>query len=101
MRRAERSESTGSSAAQPASTFERSMPAFAHTNPCAVSLMTRSPRRRRIAHRLRLDERPPRVAVVGIDRHEPALGLRHDLLGDDEAVAVERGACPARRRRRR
>ena len=29
------------------------------------------------------------VAVVGIDAHEPALGLRDDLLGDDEAVAVE------------
>ena len=43
---AERSESTGRSAAQPASTFERSMPAFAHTKPCAVSLMMRSPRRR-------------------------------------------------------
>ena len=30
----------------PCSTFERSTPAFAHTKPCAVSLMMRSPRRR-------------------------------------------------------
>ena len=48
IRRAERSESTGSSAARPASTLERSMPALAHTKPCSVSLMIRSPRRRRI-----------------------------------------------------
>ena len=29
------------------------------------------------------------VAVVGVELHEAAFGLRDDLLGDDEAVAVE------------
>lgn len=48
MRLAERSESMGKSAAHPRSTFERSIPAFAQMNPCEVSLMMRSPRRRRI-----------------------------------------------------
>ena len=48
MPRAERSGSTGSSAAQPRSTLERSIPALAHTNPCLVSVIIRSPRRRRI-----------------------------------------------------
>ena len=48
MRRAERSLSTGRSAAHPASTFDRSTPALAHTNPWRVSLMMRSPRRRRM-----------------------------------------------------
>ena len=48
MRRAERSLSSGSSAAQPSSTLDRSTPALAHTKPCLVSLMMRSPRRRRI-----------------------------------------------------
>ena len=47
-RRAERSGSSGSSTAQPSSTFERSTPAFAHTKPCVVSVMSSSPRRRRI-----------------------------------------------------
>ena len=66
-----------------------------------VSLMMRSPRRRTM--RTDSDSTSARraVEVVGIELHEPALGLRHDLLRDDEAVAVERGACPARRRRRR
>ena len=45
-RRADRSASSGRSAAHPASTLERSTPALAHTKPCFVSLMTRSPRRR-------------------------------------------------------
>ena len=46
IRRAERSESTGNSAAKPSSTLLRSMPALAHTKPCSVSEMIRSPRRR-------------------------------------------------------
>ncbi len=29
------------------------------------------------------------VAIVGIERDEAVLRLRHDLLGDDETVAVE------------
>ena len=64
------------------------MPALAHTNPWLVSVMTRSPRRRRIAHRLLLDQRLVGERVVGVDRHEPVLGLGHDLLGDDHHVAV-------------
>ena len=88
MRWAERSASTGSSAACPSSTFDRSTPAFAHTKPWRVSLMMRSPRRRSDAHRLRLDERAAGAEIGRVERHEPALGLRHDLLGDDEAVAV-------------
>ena len=48
IRRAERSLSSGSRAAQPSSTLDRSTPALAHTKPCFVSLMMRSPRRRRI-----------------------------------------------------
>ena len=36
------------------------------------------------------------VEVVGVERDEPALGLRHDLLGDDEAVAVGSGVPCAR-----
>ncbi len=48
MRRAERSLSSGSRAAKPDSTLDRSMPALAHTKPCLVSLMMRSPRRRRM-----------------------------------------------------
>ena len=46
MRRAERSLSTGSSAASPCCTFDRSMPAFAQMKPWLVSEMIRSPRRR-------------------------------------------------------
>ena len=33
----------------------------------------------------------PGVEVVGVERHQAVLGLRHDLLGDDEAVAVGEG----------
>ena len=47
IRRAERSGSSGSSAAVPSATLERSTPALAQTKPCRVSLITRSPRRRR------------------------------------------------------
>ena len=58
MRRAERSLSSGSSAAQPSSTLDRSTPALAHTKPCLVSLMMRSPRRRTMRTDSRLDDAP-------------------------------------------
>ena len=101
MRRADRSASTGSSAAHPRSTFDRSTPALAHTKPWGVSLMMRSPRRRRMRTDSGLDQRPSGGAVVGIDRYEPALGLRHDLLRDHDAVAVDQRCALCRRRRRR
>ena len=68
-RRAEPSGSSGSSVSSPSATLEASTPAFAQTNPCAVSTMTRSPRRAttrfvsaaidRIAVRGRGDACPP------------------------------------------
>ena len=63
----------------------------------AVSLMMRSPRRRTM--RTDSDSTSARRASrsSGIERHQPALGLRHDLLRDDEAVAVRRAACPCAR----
>src|SRR5262249_24089564 len=108
--RAERSASTGRSAARPASTFETSTPAFAHTNPWRGSLVTRAPRRRGARtrpgslsarppppaeppDRLGPDGRPPRRAVVAVERHQAVLGLRDDLLGDDQAVAVGEGGA--------
>ncbi len=42
-------------------------------------------------HRLPLDQRLVRQGIVGIDRHQPVLGLRHDLLGDHDDVAVDEG----------
>ena len=45
MRSAVASGSSGSSASVPSSRLEASTPAFAQTNPCRVSAMTRSPRR--------------------------------------------------------
>ena len=68
----------------PRSTFDRSMPALAQTKPCLVSLMMRSPRRRRMRTDSCSTSRLWRQRIVGVDRDEPALGLRHDLLGDDE-----------------
>ena len=91
MRRAERSLSSGSRAAQPSSTFDRSTPALAHTKPCLVSLMMRSPRRRMIRTDSRLDDRLVAPRVGGVDLGHGALGLRHDLLGDDDDVAVAGG----------
>jgi hypothetical protein len=46
-------------------------------------------------HRLRLDQAAPGVEVVLVEVDHPTLGLRHDLLGDDEAVTVleRRGLC--------
>ena len=46
IRRADRSGSTGSRAAVPAATLERSTPALAQTKPWAVSVISSSPRRR-------------------------------------------------------
>ena len=48
-------------------------------------------------HRLALDERLVAQRIVGVDRHEQAFGLRHDLLRDHEDVAVvsERPRCAA------
>src|SRR2546430_10628559 len=49
------------------------------------------------ACRLGLDERAPRFEIVGVERHEPSFGLRHDFLRDDHAIAVGQrralGAC--------
>ena len=56
MRRAERSGSTGRRAAVPLATLDRSTPALAQTNPCRVSVMSRSPRRRSDPHRLAFDQ---------------------------------------------
>ena len=43
-------------------------------------------------HRFVLDDGLVGERVVGVDRHQPALGLRDDLLGHDEHVAVEQRA---------
>ena len=42
------------------------------------------------AHRLRLDDAHSVGGVVGLDRHQAALGFGHDLLGDHDHVAVEK-----------
>ncbi len=81
-------ESIGRSAASPRCTLERSTPLLAHTKPWRVSVMTRSPRRRSDPHRFVLDDALVRQRIVGVDGHEAALGLRDDLLGHDEDVAV-------------
>ena len=83
-------------------TFEASMPPLAHTKPCGVSVMTtplsirttRAPRagrprpgarRGRSVRRTR--SASGRGSIVGqVD--DRALGLGHDLLGDDEDVVV-------------
>ena len=67
----------------------RSTPLLAHTNPWRVSVITRSPRRRRTRTGLVLDGCLVRQRVVGIDLDHTILGLADDLLGDDEHVAVE------------
>ena len=49
-------------------------------------------------HRLAGDDVAVAPRVVGIDRHQAALGLRHDLLGHDDDVAVaQRGRRVGRR----
>jgi hypothetical protein len=40
------------------------------------------------AHRLALDEGDLRPRIVVVERDEPALGLRDDLLGHDHDVAI-------------
>ena len=67
----------------PASTFDASTPAFAQTKPCAVSAITRSPRRATTRRVSALD----RVRAIGAG-HEPSLRLRHDLRRHDDDVAV-------------
>ncbi len=64
------------------------MPALAQTKPWMVSLMMRSPATAQDPHRLLLDEGLVGERVVGVDGHQAVLGLRHDLLGDDDDVAV-------------
>ncbi len=39
-------------------------------------------------HRLPFDQGLVRPRIVRVDLHQPVLGLRHDLLGDHEAVPV-------------
>ena len=100
MRRAERSESSGSSAAVPSATLDRSTPALAQTKPCRVSLITqvaaaaqdRGPTPARTSASLA-------AGVAVIERDQPAFGLRDDLLRDHDHVAVaQRGPAGARRR---
>src|SRR6185436_3005972 len=50
------------------------------------------------AHRLGLDEPGARLGIVGIEGHEAVLGLRHDLLRDDHAVAILQGRVLGRGR---
>ena len=101
MRRAERSGSTGSRAAQPSSTLERSTPALAHTKPWAVSVITRSPRRRSTRTVSASTTAWWPRGSSGSMRDQPVLGLRHDLLRDDDARRRRAGrrARPGRRRR--
>ena len=98
MRRAERSESSGSSAAQPSSTFDRSIAGVGADEPVLgladdeVAAAAEDP------HRLPLDDRLVRPGVVGVDPLELPLGLGDDLLGHDDDVAVgQRGVVAAGR----
>ena len=52
------------------------------------------------AHRLALDQRLVAQRIVGVDGHQPVLGLGHDLLGDDHDVAVGQGGVGRRPRPR-
>ena len=86
---------------EPGPTLDASTPAFAHTNPWCVSMMSTPFAMRTIADRLVQDDLDlARVAVPGarpLDRlgrgrdrpqvDDGALGLGHDLLGHDEDVA--------------
>ena len=82
-------------------TFERSTPAFAHTNPCRVRLMIRPPSAMRSTSALSRSTSstwrgsfPQRSAhcarrLARLDRCQldhPALGLADDLLGHDQHV---------------
>ena len=70
-------------------TFDRSTPAFAHMNPWRVSEMIEFAAAAEHPHRLAPDQCFFGLRVVGIDLDDAALGLRDDLLGDDDDVAVE------------
>ena len=75
----------------PRSTLDRSTPALAQTKPWRVSVITRSPRRRRTRTDSDSMMRSRSSGSSGSIAHEPALGLGHDLLGDDDDVAVGGG----------
>jgi hypothetical protein len=66
-----------------------STPALAQTNPCFVSAMTRSPRRRRHGARLAEDGRDHIVGLL-----DAPFRLRHRLLRDDEHVTLLEPAGP-------
>ena len=68
--RAERSGSTGSSTAVPSSTLDRSIPELAQTNPCVVSVIRSSPRRRPPGP-TRTRPAGPSPRVLGVDGHDP------------------------------
>ena len=90
IRRADRSESSGSSAAQP--DFDvgevHARVGADETVTCLgdeqVAAAAQHP------DRLRLHQPDAVVGVVGVDLDQPTLGLGHDLLGDDDHVAVGR-----------
>ena len=100
--RALASGSTGSSTSVPASgAFEWSTPADAQMKPCWVSAITSGPRSRMIrfaSRRITSTSRGSRSSpasslrllggVEVVDAHDPALGLRHDLLRDHDDVVV-------------
>ena len=88
MRRAERSLSSGSSAAQPSSTFERSTPGVGAHEAVARLADDQVAAAAHDADRLLLDDGLVPARVVRVDAGHRALGLRHDLLGDDHDVAV-------------
>ena len=88
MRRAERSGSSGSSAAQPALDVRQVDPGVgAHEAVLGLADDQVAPPAQD-PHRLALDERLVAERIVGVDGDEAALGLGHDLLGDDHDVAV-------------
>ena len=64
-------------------------------NPCDVSVMSRSPRRRSTRTASRSTSATLAAGSVVVDRHQAALGLGHHLLGHHHHVAV------GQRRRRR
>ena len=96
MRRAERSVSTGSSAAQPSFDVRQVDAGVGAHEPVRglgddeVAPAAQDP------HRLGFDDGVVAARVVGVDRDQPALGLRHDLLRDDEDVAVAQAVRHAR-----
>ena len=81
----------GSRAAVPVGHVGRSTPALAQTKPWRVSVMSRSPRRRRTRTDSASTRRDLGRRVVGVDGDQAALGLGDDLLGDHDHVAVGQG----------